>query len=263
MNTFYLAQGLLTNQPPVLKATSPAFLYGESAFTSFLAVDGKVKGLEFHKERIERAAVSFWGAEGRQLYQRSFDEVSLASGKLNGSFRVRLTLYKDEGLKFFWSFEAVNPKLEFRKVESIRWENFGPFYNFKSANYAIIFNELKKREADDLIKIGRRGEVFELSTSNLLLYKNGQFQSPAPSENVLEGCQLSFFKTLPGFEVVTQKITLEDLFKAEFVLGSNAVKEFFVISQVDEKPLTYSKEQVEDFWNQYQKSSALHMTDLC
>ncbi len=267
MEIFYLSQGHLTNDPPLVKANSTAFLHGESIFTSFLAVDGKVKGLEAHKKRIRRAANLFGDIDEKTLTQQSFSDLKANSKELQlllkGAFRVRLTYYRENEIKYFWSFQRIHQSFETKTVKTVIWERNGEIFNFKSADYAKVFSMLRKNQSDDILKVGIKGELFDLSTSSLLVKINGEFVTPAVSSNVIQSCQLSLLNQLPSFSIGERKLHLGDLFKADFVLGSNAVKEFFLISHVDEKPLPYPKKEIDEFLSLYFEESSKLAVDLC
>lgn len=268
MKTFYLAQGRLTNNPPLVKANSSAFLYGESAFTSFIVQNMKVTGLDFHKKRILRAAKAFWDVDAEALWLEAFEALKAVSGKLKTvlgqkNFKARLTIYKDEVVQSYWSFEEYESAQNTKKVETLNWERPQSSFNFKSADYAKIFSLLRLSDCDDFLKTGANEEIYELTTSNILLSKKGALFTPPVNSNVLEGTQIALLKSLSGFSVEEKKLYLKDVYDADFVLGSNAVKQFFVISQLDKKPLPYSKNQVAEFFDKYQNEASLVMVDLC
>lgn len=269
MKIFYLSQGHLTINTPCIPATSAAFLHGESIFTSLLVNDRKIYNLNYHRERIQRGANELWGVDGGKLWDQSFALLHDKSSELKKEFgkkyfRARFTLYFDQKPEYLWSFQEFSLENQIRKVKTEVWEFQGPSFNFKSGDYAKAFSLLKKAKSeqyDDFIKINSQDEVFELTTSNILILKENKIISPPVTSNCLQGTSIQFIKK--HFPLIEKKIFISDLFEASCVLGVNAVQGPFVISHVDKKLLPYSKRDSDDFFEKFKEQTRLTAVELC
>lgn len=183
---------------------SPAFLYGESLFTTTRVKKGEML---FESEHLER----LWSGIENYFLNRALESEEKESMKKGvedflqklplDELRLRLTVYapEREGLsKASFSFEEL--KLDFKLSdlkksfdEELSLKSFpSPFSsdypNMKMGSYMpLLYLQMRARRegSDDALLLDREGNVVEASTSNIFFYKGEKLFTPIG--RVLEG----------------------------------------------------------------------------
>ncbi|MCB9091106.1 MAG: aminotransferase class IV [Halobacteriovoraceae bacterium] len=262
----------LISQSPLINLDNKSFLYGESIFTTFLMSCGKLSFLNWHLERLQKGAEVFLFATSQEaaLLKTLFEKflVQLENFSFSSSFqRIRVSCYRDpenfQALKLWAEIEEkdqgdffINDSLEHLRVQSLKfalseserasdWR--GADYKVMG-NYAQLFHcrhQVQARGFDDVLFCNSENSVYELSTSNLCVFENGEFIFPLSKHLLVNGIQQRFLKESLGsqFPIVERPIDLDYLFGRPLaVLSLNCVKGLGLIEEIDGKAINYDQQ---------------------
>ncbi len=238
----------LLQENAVLKASNRGFKFGDGLFESMLIYNGKLQYSALHADRI-KAAMKALKMEGYNLLDEYFLKQKTAElfrkNKMQGSVRMRLTIYRDgEGLyvpetnKVGYLFEAkqmdtnpyeLNKKGLIIDVYDEITKPINKISNYKTTNalifvMAAIFQ--KQRRIDDVFLLNQNGFLCESTSSNLFVVYQNKIYTPALSEGCVAGVmrnavtQLAKQHDLPLIEA---QINPQILVEADEVFVTNAV----------------------------------------
>lgn len=250
-----------------------AFLYGESVFTTLRMMNGVLKDWGQHFERLKKG-VEFvygpftndgnWSAELKDRLETSFQKES-------GNKILRLTVYRHQarGLRRMGITSVSDLKIhmsatpyedlgtEGRSVKlrtclaSLR-PSWWPEY-LKAGSYLNVILAQKmylKGDDDDLLFLSGGDTVFESSIANIFIVRHNRLYTPPTGPNVLDGImRRKVIEVAHEFfdEIAETETSMEQLWKADGVFGTNSVRGPFLVNQVDDVSIHYSKEFLEKF----------------
>jgi branched-chain amino acid aminotransferase len=230
-----------------------SFLYGDGFFETMRIMGRKIPLLPFHLDRAKRTAMYFemsWNSKWNEDY---FSELLLSQADDNQV--VRLTFYRRGGgsyvpelpsLKIHTSYRKfvdagglfeVKPFDEMKLMEKLsrvsvihsmvypeRVKTFSPISSFKTTS-AIQFVKpgifQRDHSVQELILLNMEGRVCEGLTSNIILFIDGKWCTPAQEEGPVAGTYLDFLR---GFmPIADAQISTSQLKKAKFCLFVNAI----------------------------------------
>lgn len=244
-----------------LSISNRAFQYNDGAFETMLFVDGKVRFLEDHLNRLHRAAQVLKLVLPEALLEQKtisfWVEKLIAENKLKGNVRLKLKIWRggnglytpdNNAAEVLITVEsqketsAVIEKSDF--AESVRM-HFSPYSFFKGPNsiqYILAGIEKKQQNLDEIILLSSDGYVSECLASNIFWIKNDMVFTPKTNTGCIAGVMRENLLRLFQAESIAFQEGLflpENLLQAETVFTTNAAG-IKVIRQISEK--TFSQE---------------------
>jgi len=232
------------------------FLYGDGAFETMRAYDGRIFRLAQHLTRLEKALV-FLEIRLEQPLGRLGEllEELVARNGLRDAY-VRLTVtrgihtgeltLRQEGPPTVFAFagEARTPnnRVSLCPVDG-RISSSDPLRRFKTTNY--LFNLLArsrahKQGASDAVLLNEKGDVCETTTSNLFLLCRGVVRTPTLEVNILDGIARSTVIEIcrdAGLECHQEAFGLEALESADEMFVTNSIGEVMPVERWKVKEL--------------------------
>lgn len=252
-----------------------AFLYGDSVFES-IRYQGEIMLWSDHYSRLLRAAAAMgfvfspWWTEDFFRYEI---KKTLNQNKLN-SARVRLILFREEeSIGYGPSVDRCSYLIDIDELpeDAYSTQSQGlhigvfedakkypsPFSFFKSGQsllYVLAARKARNEAWDEILLLNDSGRVCESSSGNVWVVKDGKIITPPSEENGISGVMRDhLLKRLPelGFEVLENKLTLEDLHLSDEIWISNAVRGVRWVAEWDFRKYTSEMAtQVQSFLHQ-------------
>lgn len=250
-----------------------AFMYGESVFTTMRMADGTLKDWDLHFERLRKGAEFVFGpfTDGSDWVALLKNRLEAKTLGLDGNKVVRLTLYREQarGLQktSLISVNDIKVHVSATVLEKERFENkmlklttcpvnkkpyWWPSF-LKAGNYLETILSQKKflrTGDDDILFLSPDDTVLESSVANIFVVRHNKLYTAPVGPDVLEGIMRRKVMDVGQdyFDYVEESATTVDqLYKADAVFGSNSVRGLFLIDQIDGHEITYS----EDFLNKF------------
>jgi branched-chain amino acid aminotransferase len=243
------AEGQIDTQPPKVSFLDHGFLFGDSIYEVVRSYEGKLFGWEEHRDRLilsaDRVGIPIQGL--LQDLDERMKKLFTAFGKRNAALRLVITrgegrLHIDyrschEPRMFMAVWEVKDSELPSSvrlMIPQIRRnprEALDPA--IKSGNY--LNNVLALREAvdagfDDALMLNPRGELTELTTSNIGWIRAGNIETPHTDVGILHGVTRKFLLRCQDVkEVRIQEAALEECDEM-FVIST--LKEILPVSEV-------------------------------
>jgi branched-subunit amino acid aminotransferase/4-amino-4-deoxychorismate lyase len=243
-------------------------MYGESVFTTMRMLNSQIQDWDLHFERLRQGVDFVYGP-----FIDDHDWVPLLKSRLeercsleSGNRVLRLTLYREQirgilklpvfsvmDLKIQLQATTFDPSslvasgLKLRTCPVIAKPEWWPSF-LKAGNYlsTILAQKIYLRsDDDDLLFLSEQDTVLESSVANIFVVYNNKLYTAPPGPNVLEGVmrkkvmQLAFDFFENCFEVAP---TLDQVFHAEAVFGTNSIRGLFLIDRVDGHQIEYESE---------------------
>lgn len=246
MESFYTFKCQVLDSAPMIPYRGDSVLHGNNVFTTFLLKNKSGVFLEQHFSRLlEHAQEIFYLSklELKNLESRIFNDFKMITTKcgLDKTYKVRISILQID--------EKIEPIIEFRSYnQDCFWEQkdlntldiktlylnlsseYKDFFYLKTGNYAknfYLLEKIKKEGFDDYLSMDSDQNIYEFSTSNIVILKSGTWFSPQRSENVFEGITLKIFeafvKNMEG-KLVYKKINVEDVKESSLCLSLNSVR---------------------------------------
>lgn len=226
-----------------------ASLYGESIFTSFRSINGRVFQLDLHLKRFFEGVNAYY-FKGRLTYDQFIGHY------LEGQILVdrypnhyfRLTFIADEaprargiGLsagKVLVEHKEITYSEQQLKVKSMPSPYTKYSWQTKAGSYFEAFKakgEAQTRGFNEVLFFHENKLLTELSTSRIVLQKGNVFYTPNLSEqfNSLGLAQFKIFCEKHNFALEYTDIKLQDLKDFEGAFGLNSVRLIQPIIQID------------------------------
>ncbi len=250
-----------------------AFMYGESVFTTMRMRNGQLLDWEEHFARLKKGVFFIYGpfTDGddwplilkNRLEERCQDE--------NGDRVIRLTIYREQerGLPQIGTTSVQNLKIalqstlfdasridgkmfKLRTCSAPHRPHWWPSY-LKVGSYleTILSQKLFMQPGDDdVLFLSPQDTVLESSVANIFILRHNRLYTAPSGPNVQEGIMRK--KVLNIAEEFFQSVeesssTLEQLFKADAIFGTNSLRGPFLIDRIDEHELNYSDEFIRVF----------------
>ncbi len=223
---------VLDGSRPALLANLPGILRGEGVFESFLVRDGqRPPFLDLHNTRLHHsAALLRMDLQGRGL---SEDWSHLAGLLGAGNWRVRYTVLRglQRSLIRMWTAGVADPPPH--EVDLVlsncRLDPAHPLAGAKTtsrAAYQVAHAEAVEAGAFDAILPTIDGDLAECTSSNLLLWSDGELRTAPLERGILGGVTRQILLQsclVGGLRVRESKIWQKDLAQTAEVLVTNAV----------------------------------------
>ena len=249
---------------------SRGLFFGENIFTSFMTYEREFLFLDRHLQRLKKSILFFYP---------SFKDVDSLLSKLefdlrriNNSELKRCTL---ENLELYYRVTvlALKPVIELesdheivlminykrrisresktKKVKLIHQERRATIIpnDIKTGNYAENFIHRKnafKEGYDDCLFYSYSEGVYEASTSNIFIKRCDENTIVTPSSSralfagILREKLILIFKKM-NYEVVEDKVSIEDLKKASCIFLTNSVELVSLVEKIDDIQIPLNK----------------------
>ncbi|UKJ06515.1 aminotransferase class IV [Solitalea lacus] len=240
---------ILPEEQPLFTAKNRAFRYGDSLFESVRMINGELKFLEYHVERLQEGMKRLYFSN-HKVFTAEFlnDQVhQLAkSNKIFDQARVRISVFREGGGLYTPEINTGTFVIEMQKLEEPAYEinkkgviidlyddvrkNFNPLSGLKTGNslpYILAAVYKQQKGLDDVILLNDEGYLVEGISSNLFLVKNGEFYTPALTEGCVAGVMRRVILAMglhTGLKFHELKIRPEALRDADEIFLTNAAQ---------------------------------------
>lgn len=214
-----------------VKASQPAFRYGQGFFTTTRVKNFKPLWLPEHMQRLDCSL--------RDFHMAAFNEAALlqaasrfpAENRLEDGF-LRILVWEEAGQPQFHleggPLAETSAGLKLMTSRIIRHSS-EPLLKYKSFNYwnnQLAYQEALENDCDEAIFLNEKGEITECSRNNLFWIKDETLFTPQLDCGLLAGIARS--KTIAiarkqGIVIKQGRFRLEDLQVAETVFLTNSV----------------------------------------
>ena len=250
-----------------------AFMYGESVFTTMRMINGVLRDWDDHFTRLKEGVSFIYGpfTDGddwpihfkNRLEERFLDE--------SGDRVIRLTIYReqDRGLLKTGLVSIRDLKIALHSTPFDSARNEGKMFklrtcscpirphwwpsSLKAGNYleTILNQKLFMQPGDDdVLFLSQQDTVLESSVANIFILRHNRLYTAPLGPNVLDGVMRKKVLEVAAeiFDGVEETASsLEQLFKADGMIGTNSVRGPFLINRVDEHEMIYSQDFLEKF----------------
>ncbi len=244
------AEGRISDQAPRISLLDHGFLFGDSIYEVLRTYDGLLFGWQEHMDRLAQSARRLALPLEPLLPEiaKRADALLAQLGEPNAAIRIFVTrgvgkLHIDPRsctkpviYMAAWPFDAgvhLKPlRLAVTKIQRLTIESLDPA--IKSGNYlnaVLAFHEAIELGYDDAILLNSKGEVAELTTSNIGWISNGKIVTPATGSGILYGITRKLCLDCDG-GMVEGHYTESDLKKAEEVFALSTFKEIVPVTEV-------------------------------
>lgn len=245
-----------------------AFMYGESVFTTMRMRNGQLLDWEEHFARLKKGALFVYGpftdGDDWSLILRNRLEERCQDEKGERVIRLGIYLEQERGLlkagtisvnqlKIAIQSTLFDPQRIDGKMFKLRTcsvplrPHWWPSY-LKAGSYleTILSQKIFLQPGDDdLLFLSPQDTVLESSVANIFVIRHNRLFTAPLGPNVLDGIMRKkvidigeeFFQS-----VAESSSTLEQLFKADAIFGTNSLRGPFLIDRIDEHELNYSEE---------------------
>ncbi len=247
-------------------------MYGESVFTTMRMIDGHLNDWNQHFNRLKNGVEFVYGPftdqdEWVALFKNRLE--NLLAGE-TGNKIIRMTIYREQtvaslkslflsslDLKIHYSARIHDPlahekMYKLRTCPAILRPSWWPSY-LKAGNYLETILAQKiclKENDDDLLFISPQNTVLESSIANIFVVRHNRIYTAPLAAQVLDGVmRRKVIDSAPQYfsEIIETETSVEQLFKADAVFGSNSVKGLFLVDRIDDYEITYNEEFLDRF----------------
>lgn len=232
----------------LLTVGNRAFKYGDGLFESMRLVNGQLKFIELHADRLQRGmkALKLEGYSQMDTWflKEKAEELAVWNKTKNG--RLRLTVYRDaEGLytpadnKSGWCLEMqpdevsnyrLNQKGLIMDVYTEMLKPVNYLSNFKTCNsltYVMAGLYKLEHKLDDVFLLNQQGFLCESISSNVFVLYQDHLYTPALTEGCVEGIMRRVVINIciaRGIPVTEAQINPDILHQADEVFITNATR---------------------------------------
>jgi branched-chain amino acid aminotransferase len=239
---------LLPADSAMLTVSNRAFKYGDGLFESMRLVNGQLKFVELHADRLQRGmkALKLEGYSQMDTWflKEKVEELAVWNKTKNG--RLRLTVYRDAGglytpddNKSGWCLEMqpdevpnyrLNQKGLIMDVYTEMLKPVNYLSNFKTCNsltYVMAGLYKVEHKLDEVFLLNQQGFLCESISSNVFVLYQDHLYTPALNEGCVEGVMRQVIIRLcldQGIPVTEAQINPDILHQADEVFITNATR---------------------------------------
>lgn len=239
---------LLAADSALLTVSNRAFKYGDGLFESMRLINGTLKFVDLHAERLQQGmkALKLEGYSNMDTWflKEKVEELAVWNKTRNG--RLRLTVYRDsDGLytptdnKSGWCLELVPDEFSGYRLnqkglimdvytEMLKPVNF--LSNFKTCNsltYVMAGLYKTEHKLDDVFLLNQHGFLCEGISSNVFVWYKEHLYTPALNEGCVAGIMRQIVINIciaQGIPVTEAQINPDILHQADEVFITNATR---------------------------------------
>ncbi len=229
----------------LLPVTNRAYRYGDGFFESMVMFNKRIPLLEFHWSRIVFTAevISAEMPEGFNI--SSLESMILDLASVNDAVhnaRIRIQFYrKGKGL-YLPDYNELGFSITMDKLENSRFElgeglkagmredcfkglsMVSDLKNSGAMMYVMAAQYSHREGWDECILTNHLGKICEGLSSNLFMVKNDKLITSTLDSGCVSGVMRNYIIWLMGHQVIERDIEAEELFEAEEIIMTNAVK---------------------------------------
>ena len=245
-----------------------AFLYGESVFTTMRMENNHIRDWEAHYERLKRGVEFLYGPFKEDDWAMELkNRLETRCQNEEGDKILRIAIYTEQerGLQrpSMISVSELKINLGVSNFDESRFDPSKPLSLrtcpafikpawwpsfLKAGNYLETILAQKKYLQpgdDDVLFLSEEDHALESSVANIFVVKNDKLYTAPLGPNVLDGVArrrvLSESNKIFS-EVIEESSSIEQIYKAEGVFGSNSIRGLFLIGKIDDHDLSFSEE---------------------
>ncbi|OBF67521.1 aminotransferase [Mycobacterium sp. 852002-51759_SCH5129042] len=235
----------LNGQPATVEDLAPLALVGLAHFTSMrVEQGGAVRGLEMHLDRLTRDSRSVFDAELDPDRVRAY--IRRAIGDTPQPTVVRVTIY-DPAIELSKPGAPADPHVlvSMRHAPGhlspppLRLQSVVYSRDLPRVKHTGLFGALHQRAIaqrngyDDVVFVAGDGSISEIATSNIgFITADGQVKWP--HAEVLVGTTMRLLNQVRDEEVVTQRVTLDQLCNVAGAFATNAATGVRAVASIDD-----------------------------
>ncbi len=239
----------IPEQEPILTADNRAFRYGDGLFETMRWMDGDIRFLQHHIERLQEGMRQL-KLEKAERFDADFIRSRAAeligrNGLEHQHVRVRLQVYRDGGglyspqqnhACYIMAVSKLDPDdVKHRKIGLIVdvYSEFKKPYSelskLKSSNslvYVMAGLHRTKHGLDDVLLLNQEGFLCESLSSNVFIWYDKKLYTPAISEGCIDGVMRKVVIDMAldsGMEVIEAQISPDILREADEIFHTNAI----------------------------------------
>jgi 4-amino-4-deoxychorismate lyase len=231
-------RGLVAPDEPVFFADDEAVVRGTAAFDTVRIRRGRAVMLDRHIERLGRSSQALRLPPPDGVHDLALQAID-AAGVDEGGLRLYRTTRS-----LVAAVAALAPDLDETRERGLALVTMQitahtPLTGIKSTSYGVnmaAVAEAESRGAADALFIAEDGTVLEATTANVWWRVGDELTTPALSTGVLPGVTRAAVAELArteGFRVSEGSSALSELFDAEEVFTSSAIREIMPVVSID------------------------------
>lgn len=248
-------------------------MYGESVFSTMRMTDGRVQDWDLHFDRIRKGVEFVYGpfTEGDEWISMLRNRIETRFNGIDGDKVLRLALYREQArgllrssvisvtdLKIHVNQSPLEPArfeqrmLKLRTCPAPRRPYWWPSF-LKAGNYleTILTQKMfMKPGDDDVLFLSPEDKIYESSVANIFVVRHDRLYTSPVGPNVLEGVMRKKVLQIASryfLEVIEEGTSIDQLYKADAVFGSNSVRGLFLVDRIDDHEITYKQGFLEKF----------------
>lgn len=228
-------------------------MHGFALFETILAIDGKAKLIQEHRNRLEVSCRRLGWAVPDFDWEPTLHLLLQKNGLAHGSARVRLTMSAGAGSihdvaqgsdsQTWITATSFEPRLESLKMSLSPWRRneHSPLAGLKSASYAeniLALNDARIRGFNEALFLNQAGEVCEAATSNIFLVRGGQLMTPHLASGCLPGTTRQVILQIGthlGYRTEELALNIKDLNESDEIFLTSAIRGPVPVFQLDER----------------------------
>lgn len=250
-----------------------AFMYGESVFTTMRMINGHLCDWDYHFDRLKMSVEFVYGpfTDGSEWFLILKNRLLEKCASESGDQVIRLSIYRDQArgliltglasvndLKISLSASPHGSDRSEGKMLKLRtcaapvrpywWPAF-----LKTGNYleTILSQKMNMKPGDDdVLFLSQRDTVLESSVANIFVVRHNVLYTAPTGPQVLDGImRKKVIKEAEYFfdDFQESETTIEQLYKADAVFGTNSVRGPFLIDRIDDFQINYSQDFLSNF----------------
>jgi len=248
-------------------------MYGESVFTTMRMIDNHIIDWDYHFDRLIKGVDFLYGPfnDGDNWTLRLKQRLKERLEYETGNHVIRLTIYREQvrglvrktilsvnDLKIHTSSTRYDPDRSSGRMLKLRTcavplkPHWWPDY-LKAGNYleTILTQKMFMQPGDDdVLFLSPSDTVLEASVANIFVVRYNVLYTAPTGPNVLDGVmRKKVIRVAETFftEFKESETTIEQLYKADAVFGTNSVRGPFLIDRIDGHQIKYSQEFLTHF----------------
>jgi len=255
----YLNGAMVPRSQAKIPAMDYGFLYGYGLFETMRAYSGTVFRLDSHIARLAKSADRLGIAVDTAILKKAVTDTLKANGLREA--RVRLTVSIGEGslvpdlhsctapgvlvvaAKYTPYADEVYQRGFRVIVSSIHRNSQSPVPAMKTANYMeslLARQEAKAAGVDDALFLNEKGQLAEVSTSNIFLVSKNVLKTPRQESGILPGITRGVILELApqmGIMALESDILLEEIVGADEAFLTNSILEIMPVTNLNGKAI--------------------------
>lgn len=237
----------LNTASPVLPPADRSYRYGDGLFETMFYSHGQIRLWELHADRLWQS-MKILGYSIPVLFTREYLHKQLTAlierNKIRNQARIRFSVTRGTGglydadnklnwLAESWATDHENKLNENGLVLDIypdSRKSIDLFSGLKSASflpYVMAAEYASKNKLNDCFILNSEGTLADSTIANLFIRKGDRYSSPGPAQGAVNGIMRRYLigqMRTAGFEVHEEVVTPEQLYAADEVFLTNAIR---------------------------------------